>query len=194
MSLPARTLAASLNHVIHSAPWSLEALRQHAGRTAVVAIAPFEFAFSVTATGEIRAAAAEAARDVRIDLPPLAALRFAAGDSAAARVANVEGDAAFAATLRLLAQNLAWDFEEDLSKFIGDIAAHRLAAGLRGAAAWPREAGARAAQAVAEYATEEAGMLPPSAAVESWFAEVDRVRDDAERIEKRIARLESKRR
>jgi len=194
LSLPARALAASLNHVIASAPWALESLRQHSGQTAVIAITPFEFAFTVTATGEVRTARADAHRDVRIELPPVAAIRLAAGDPAGSRTANIEGDTAFAATLRLLARNLTWDFEEDLSKIIGDIAAHRLAGGLRAAAAWPREGGARIAQAAAEYATEEVGILPPRAEAEAWLAAVDQARDETERVEKRIAQLESKRR
>ncbi|MCW5624868.1 MAG: sterol-binding protein, partial [Burkholderiales bacterium] len=124
---------------------------------------------------------------------PLDALRFLAGDREVFRQATLEGDVAFAATLRHLAANLRWDYEEDLSRFIGDVAAHRAAEMLRTVVAWPREAGARMAQSGAEYITEEAGWLPPAAEVEAWLQAVDRLRDDTERLEQRIAALEARR-
>lgn len=190
----AQPVARALNHVIATAPWALEALRKHAGQTAWFAVSPLEFALTVTATGELRAAAESAEPDVRIRLSPGAAVRLAAGDAPAAQLADVEGDANFGATLRQLAQNLRWDFEEDLSRVVGDVAAHRAAGALRAAAAWPKAAGERLARASAEFATEESRLLPPRQEFEAFLADVDRVRDDAERLEKRIAQLEAKRR
>ncbi|MBA3588020.1 hypothetical protein [Methylibium sp.] len=70
---------------------------------------------------------------------------------------NVEGDAQFAADVAWLAENLRWDVEHDLSRFVGDAAAHELMRfgaalrdGLRGAARgagdlWSQRPGARAA-------------------------------------------------
>jgi ubiquinone biosynthesis accessory factor UbiJ len=193
-SLLAQALSGPLNHVIAAAPWALEALRKHSGQTAAFAVPPFEFALTVSASGEVHAAEASVEPHVRIRLSPGAAMRIAAGDASSAQLADVEGDAAFGATLRLLAQNLRWDFEEDLARVVGDIAAHRAAGMLRAAAAWPRAAGERIARASAEFATEESGMLPPRNEYEVWLADVDRVRDDTERLEKRIARLEAIRR
>lgn len=195
MSSPlAQAVAAPLNHVTASAPWAREALRKHAGETAAFSVPPFQFALTISAMGEVRAAEDGVEPDVRIQLTPGAAIRIAAGDASAAQLADVEGDAGFGATLRLLAQNLRWDFEEDLSRFVGDIAAHRAAGWLRAAAAWPRAAGERMARASAEFATEESHLLPPRNEFDVWLADVDRTRDDVERLEKRIARLEAARR
>lgn len=193
-ALLAQAVARPMNHVIASAPWAQEALRKHAGRTAAFALPPLEFALTVSASGEVHAADEDVQPDVRIRISPGAAVRILAGDASAAQLAEFDGDAAFGATLRQLAQNLRWDFEEDLSRFVGDIAAHRAAGLLRTAAAWPRATGERLARASAEYATEESGMLPPRNEFEVWLADVDRIRDDAERLEKRIAQLEAARR
>ena len=40
---------------------------------------------------------------------------------------KIEGDVQLAAELGWLAENLRWDFEEDLSRVVGDIAAHAMA-------------------------------------------------------------------
>ena len=40
---------------------------------------------------------------------------------------KIEGDVQLAAELGWLAENLRWDFEEDLSRVLGDVPAHALA-------------------------------------------------------------------
>lgn len=186
----ARAAAAAVNHVLAPADWAREALRQHAGAIAVFELPPLVLALAVMPDGQVAAAAQEAEPDVRIALTPGAAVRLAVGDASASQLARLEGDAAFGATLRHLFQNLRWDFEEDLSRFTGDIAAHRLSLLLRALARAPREAAGRMGAAAAEYATEEARVLPPRAEIEAWLAEVDRLRDDAARLEARLQRLE----
>ena len=52
-------------------------------------------------------------------------LRLAARDETAFRDVQMTGDADFAAEIAFLAKNLKWDVEEDLSKVMGDAAAHR---------------------------------------------------------------------
>ena len=44
---------------------------------------------------------------------------------------RIEGDVMLAATVAELAQKLRWDWEEDLSLLVGDLAAHRLGRALR---------------------------------------------------------------
>lgn len=188
-----RVVAAALNHVVAQAPWAQEALLKHTGSTAAFAVAPFEFALRVDATGTFQTAGDAAEPDLRVELTPGEAVRVMTGQASVAEVARIDGDAAFGATLRQLAANLRWDFEEDLSKVVGDIAAHRAAGMLRSLAAWPGMAGNRLGQAAAEFATEEAQLMPSRHEFEAWLADVDHLRDDAERLEKRIARLEAAR-
>ena len=56
----------------------------------------------------------------------------------------MQGDAEFAQEVSFLARNLTWDVEEDLSRVVGDIAAHRIVQGARQARDWGREAAQRA--------------------------------------------------
>lgn len=189
----ARVVAAALNHVVAQAPWAQQALLKHTGSTAAFAVAPFEFGLRVDATGTFQAEGDVAEPDLRIELTPGGAARVLTRQASLAEVARIDGDAAFGATLRQLAANLGWDYEEDLSKVVGDIAAHRAAGMLHSIAAWPRAAGGRLGQAAAEFATEEVQLMPSRHEFEAWLADVDRLRDAAERLEKRIARLEAAR-
>lgn len=189
MTAPARAAATAINHVLAPADWAREALRGHAGQVAQFVLPPVELALAVTPEGRVAPAASDARPDLRIALSPGDALRVLSGEASASAVARIEGDAAFGATIRHLFHNLRWDFEEDLSKLMGDIAAHRAAGALRTLAGLPGEVAARLGSAAAEYATEEARVLPPRAEVEAWMAEVDRLRDDVARLEARLARF-----
>lgn len=186
----AEAAAAAINHLLAPADWAREALRGHAGQVVVLALPPLEVALAVTPEGFAAPASLPAAPDLRIELPPAAALRALGGGATVSALSRIDGDAAFGATLRHLAHNLRWDFEEDLAKMVGDVAAHRGAALLRALARLPGATAARLSAAGAEYATEEARLLPPSAEVQAWMSEVDRLRDDLARLEARLARLD----
>ena len=186
----ARTLAAALEHVLASAPWAREALAPYGGRRLRLRSGLVEVALLVTAHGGVAAASPDTAFDLEVTLPPGAAFRLAAGDESAYAEASVEGDAEFAVVIRQLATGLRWDFEEDLSRVLGDVVAHRAANAIRATTAAARDSADRAVRAVTEYVTEEGRVTPPRAELEAWMADVDAVRDDAERLIRRVERLE----
>jgi len=179
----------ALNHVLKSAPLALERLRKHAGRTAAFHVGPLTLAFTVQTTGEVTAAVPGAARDLDVRISPFLLPRLALREEAAWREVEMQGDMEFAQEISFLARNLDWDVEEDLSKVVGDVAAHRMVGAARGAATWGREASLRLAQGAAEYWTEEAPLIASRVKVESFVREVAELRDAVERLEKRIERL-----
>ena len=178
-----------LNRLLAADEQARSALIAHVGQTAVFAIPPLEIALSVAGDGTVIPAAADTKPDLRIRLTVPSAFRVLAGDMAAAEIADVDGDAAFAATVRRLVGQLRWDVEEDLSRVVGDIAAHRIADAGRSANLWGRDAADRLSRGAAEYVTEEVRILPPRAEVESWLDDIDQLRDAVERLEKRLAAL-----
>ena len=105
------------------------------------------------------------------------------------RSAKIEGNARLAQEVMHLARHLRWDFEEDLSRLLGDAAAHTLAGALRDFAAWQADAARRMGAAFMEYALEEGRLLAPRAQCAAHAAEVARLRDALERLEQRIERL-----
>ena len=105
------------------------------------------------------------------------------------REAHVNGPADFADALGFVLRNLKWDAEEDLSKLVGDMAAHRLAGLARGVVEWQRNAATHAAENVVEYLREEKGVLPRKDDLALWSAEVDRLQSELTRLESRIKAL-----
>jgi ubiquinone biosynthesis protein UbiJ len=178
-----------LNRLLRSHPWALERLRPYAGKTVLFTSAPVSVRFRVSDTGELARADAESQPDLTIVASPSLLLRIAAGDPAASSDVQVEGDVQLAGALDYVRRNLGWDYEESLSRIVGDVVAHRIAAGVRGLDRWTRVAALNMARALAEYATHENPQVASVQALEQFNAEVDRTRDDVERLEKRIELL-----
>lgn len=179
----------AINRLLRTNSWALDKLSPHEGKSALLSCAPFALRVTVTGTGELAPAAREAVPDVTITLTPGLLLRAAARDEAAWRSARVTGDVEFAAAIDYVRCNLVWDYEEDLSRVFGDIAAHRMATAARQLDSWGRTTLLNLGQAAAEYATFERPVLASTHAVSEFNREVDTLRDDAARLEKRIALL-----
>jgi len=105
---------------------------------------------------------------------------------------RIEGDAEVAQRFRALLAEAQPDFEEELARVIGDVGARQVANFARGVLGWGRRASGSLAGSVAEYLQEEGRDLPTRTEVEEFLAGVDRLRDDAERLEARLVRLEAR--
>jgi ubiquinone biosynthesis protein UbiJ len=180
-----------VNHVLNASPLALERVRRHAGRTAAFHVGPVRFALTAQTTGEVTAAIPGAAHDLEVRISPFLLPRLAAGEEAAFREIEMHGDMELAQEVSFLARNLRWDLEEDLSRVVGDIAAHRMVALSRALSRWARDAGWRSAQGAAEYWTEEAPLIASRIKVEDFVHAVASLREDLERLEKRVRRLEA---
>ena len=183
-------VAAFLNHLLEDAPWARERLAPFAGRTTRIVLVPLpDLRFVVLADGRLAVSDAADAHLV-VTLKPAALPLLARRDEAVLREVDFSGDAELAAALQFLLRHLEWDVEEDLSRVVGDVAAHRVASSARALLAWQQEAAERAGRNVAEYLTEEAAILVPPAELARFAHDVDELRDAIERLEKRLERLE----
>jgi len=142
-----------VNHVIAGESAAVERLRPHAGRcirlqpTGWPSLLPAlpELSFVVTPAGllEWSAARPPAPPDLELTVDASNPARSVAEGLAGRRPAvGIVGDAALAADVSWLMDNLRWDAQDDLARLIGDGPAHelariggRLAAGLRDALA-----------------------------------------------------------
>ncbi|MET0029634.1 MAG: SCP2 sterol-binding domain-containing protein [Candidatus Thiodiazotropha sp.] len=106
---------------------------------------------------------------------------------------SIEGDTALAQRFGDFIAALDIDWEEQLSRLTGDVAAHEIGGLFRSVLGWGVQARATAGQNLKEYLQEELRMLPSAYEVQPFLEEVDRLRDDVERLEARIQRLESAR-
>lgn len=105
---------------------------------------------------------------------------------------RIEGDAELAQRFRELALLLRPDVEEELAWILGDTAAHQLWRAAQLVLGFGRRAADTAVRNVAEYLAHERGDLVPRAEADQFLAGVDRLREDADRLEARIALLEAR--
>jgi ubiquinone biosynthesis protein UbiJ len=184
----------ALNHLLAREAWATDRLRPFAGRRVRLRLPPLpDLALAVAETGLLERVSGDAAPDLTITLKPGALPGLLARDERLMREADVTGDTDLAVALQAVFRNLRWDVEEDLSRVVGDAAAHRAVSAGRSFVAWQRDAARRLGDNVAEYLKEESGQLPRPADVTAFGREVAEVRDAVERLEKRVARLAAKR-
>jgi len=105
---------------------------------------------------------------------------------------HIEGDAEVAQTFSELLKAARPDLEEELSRVIGDVAAHQVGNVARSVLAFGRRASVTFAQNVAEYLQEEGRDLPTRTEADEFIVGVDKLRDDVERLEARLSLLEAR--
>jgi ubiquinone biosynthesis protein UbiJ len=106
--------------------------------------------------------------------------------------AEIVGDPGVAQDFQRLLDLAKPDWEEELSRVFGDMAAHQLGNLARGLVEWGRKAADTLARDGGEYLTEESRNLPTRFEVEEFLDEVDRLREDVDRFAARLERLEKK--
>ncbi|NWB93920.1 ubiquinone biosynthesis accessory factor UbiJ [Pseudomonas agarici] len=102
---------------------------------------------------------------------------------------HLEGDSAVLLELAGVLQDLALDWEYELSRWLGPVATQLISAHLRGRAHWYRQGFASLNQNLAEYLSEESRALVGKHEAEAHFAELDQIKLDLERLEARFKRL-----
>lgn len=174
----------ALNHLLGQSGWARQKLRGFAGRHARFDMPPWRLAFRIGPEGLFEPTE-EAAVDVTVSLPaetPLVALQ---GIDRAMAEAHVTGNAEFATALSFVLKNLRWDAEEDLSKLVGDIAAHRIVGASSRMALWQKEAARNLTENLAEYLGEESRQLVPK-------RELAAFRDEVAELSARVAGLDAR--
>lgn len=183
----------ALNHLLGAEAWARDKLKPFAGQCVEFHASPLPaLRLNILDTGLLEAAAQDAAPSLVVTIGSGALPALMQGEDALMREIGVEGNADLASAVQYLFRHLRWDMEEDLSRIFGDVVAHRLVRGGGRLAAWNREAVTRLAQNFTEYWIEERPMLARPAEVRQFLADVDRLRDDVARLEKRVAALARK--
>jgi ubiquinone biosynthesis protein UbiJ len=173
---PAVAFCFVLNRLLEREAWARERLAPFAGAAVelrVPVLPPLRF--TILQGGRVEAGGGEPRLTARLkeDL----------------RGIEYSGDEKLAAEADLLVRNLRWDFEEDLSRVFGDVAAHRMAETARALGRWPLDAAGRLAEAFAAYAADESRVLLRRAELERHAARVVELRDALDRLAGRIGRL-----
>jgi ubiquinone biosynthesis protein UbiJ len=186
---PAVAFCFVLNRLLGAEPWARERLAPFAGETLELRAPPLPaLRFSILEGGT--AQASDAGPGLVMTLKPELLAALARGEEHALRAVVVEGNSRLAAEVLVLVRHLRWDAEEDLSRLVGDVAAHRIAEAGRAFAAWHLDAAQRLVAALVDYATEEKPILARRAQLDDLADSLARLRDGAARLEKRLERLD----
>jgi ubiquinone biosynthesis protein UbiJ len=186
-------VAAALSRVIGAEPWALAQLAPHAGKQVAVLLQPFTLAFTIDPKGSLVAARADApgeitAPNVKVSLTPQALFADPAQRLSHVRI---EGDAGLAHALGDVAGNVRLDVEHELAKVVGDIAAHRIATSLASAFAALKEHSGRALAFAVQRAAHDDPIITAREPFTEFAQELRGVRDQLERLGKRIERMEN---
>ena len=110
--------------------------------------------------------------------------------SAVVTPTGISGESALAEELRYLRRHLRWDVEEELSRLVGDVAAHRIGDTVRALLAWPRDSARRLTEAAADFAIDERRALVRRGELEQLAADIAALAEALAALEQRIARLD----
>jgi ubiquinone biosynthesis protein UbiJ len=181
---------AVLNHLLASEDWARCKLVPFAGKTARLQLGSgIVFLVRISEDGLLEVADANTPPTVSIILPADSPVRALTDSASLLSAATISGSADLAETLGFLYRNLRWDIEEDLSQVVGDIVARRAVQLMGRLARWQVSGARNFALSVTEYLTEEAPAIARRQDIERFCAEVDALRDDLARCEKRLERV-----
>jgi ubiquinone biosynthesis accessory factor UbiJ len=139
-------------------------------------------------------AATEREPDATVSGTPLTLLSMV-GPGARGRLRSgavtISGDAEIAQTFQDLLRAAQPEFEEELSRLVGDVTAHQIGNLLRTASGWGRKATATLAANVSEYLQEESRDLVTRTELEEFLSAVDELRESADRLQARLELLPS---
>nr|WP_089375921.1 SCP2 sterol-binding domain-containing protein [Methylobacillus rhizosphaerae]SNR93558.1 ubiquinone biosynthesis protein UbiJ [Methylobacillus rhizosphaerae] len=181
-----------LNHLLAQNSWANDVLQPFAGQHARLALPPVSAMLTVLEDGGLAVAGETADADATITTSPSLALRILAGDDTAGNSATITGDTELASALGKVLQGISWEYEEDLSRVIGDIPAHEIVKFGRHAVSEVKHQTLNMASMLTEYWQEEQPLIAKKRHIEQFVRDVDTLHEDTERLQKRIRKLEAR--
>ena len=186
--LPERSLTAAINHLLSRQPVLRHKLSMHAGKVACIDVGFIQLSLAVASDGLLESANAEPS--VTITIKPADLPQILGNIDRAFSYVSISGDADLARTISEVANGLQWEVEEDLAPWVGDIAALRIAKAGRQFIGTAKSTAQNLAENMAEYWLEENPTLLYRRAGEDFATDVARLRDDVERLSKRVEQIE----
>jgi ubiquinone biosynthesis protein UbiJ len=198
-----------INHVLAGETWASAELAKHVGKAIALEMPFGRFAVQITSSGLLEAVRhadsaeisdGEAVPPIRTTLvltissQALSTLLTSSGPirENAFKSVTIAGDADLAQLLGRLAGQLRWEYEEDLSKIIGDAPAHFAVAQGKKIASAGKAAGRDLLENAVEYLSEEKRVLLNQRDFAIHKNQLMELRDSVERLDKRIALLQQR--
>ncbi len=132
----------------------------------------------------------EGKADVAIKGRPSALLGMITAEKIGAGEIEINGNVGLAQQFQSILKNMDVDWEEYLSHFVGDITAHNVGNFLRGVSRFAMATGKTIGLDISEYLRYEKEALLDKLELDEFIQTVDKLRNDVERMQKRVERLE----
>jgi ubiquinone biosynthesis accessory factor UbiJ len=181
-----------LQHICSQNNWSREYLQPFAGKTIAFDFVLIKANIIILEDGSLALGGETHAPEASVYAPPSLLLRMMANNESAKMQIKVEGDTHLATEFSKVLQNMRWDIEEDLSHFTGDIVANKIGSATKKILQTAKQQSIDAAEMLSEYWQEEKTILAKKRHVEQFNADVDALKSDVARFEKRLQKLTKK--
>ncbi len=182
-----------INHILRGESWVCKRLQSHSGKTICVQIPPlFEMNMIIQTNGELQDTIKQEKIDATFCLLPSILPGLLAHDENAYTQIKISGDADFANELIKISKNINLNIEQDLSKIVGDIPAHRIAQAGEKVIQWHTNNINNLSQALVEYWMEEQPMLTKSTYINRFVNEVKTLQNNTDQLDQRIQSLTQK--
>lgn len=195
-ALAGRALETALNHTLSLDPETQGRLSALDGRSVQLHLRGPELALSVTVQGDrLKVGPAQDDNHLRVAATPgslLAMLVKRDDEGVAPGKVEIAGDADLARRLEKLASKFAPDFEEAFARTFGEVLGVPLARAVRQGLAHARETASHLTADTADWLRDEARVAAAPGEVEGFLDGVDDLRERADRLEARLARLEQR--
>lgn len=190
-----KTVNNAINHYLQLDPESINQLEKLEGKRVAIELQPFGKRMNVEFVDHRLELMTEttAEPDVTLKGSPLrllAAMRSKENrQKFFAEDIQIEGNAELGQQLIDLFDRLEIDWEEQLSRFTGDVPAYHVGNFMRKMTGWFRDSSESITENVSEYIHEEAGWLPTREALADLFNDIDTLRMDTDRTAARVKAL-----
>jgi len=181
-----------IQHLLAQNTWSAPLLQPFASQSVQLNFVLAKASLVILENGSLAIAGETGTPDATITIPPSLLLRLMAQDESAKLQIRVDGDTYLATALAKVLAQVRWDYEDDLSRLVGDVPANKIGEFTRQSISTVKDTAVNLAEMLSEYWQEEKPMLAKKRHVEQFNAEVDTLRADVERLEKRLAKLAKK--
>jgi len=181
-----------IQHLLAQNEWAAPMLQPFASKAVQLNFVLLKTSLVILENGSLAIAGETNVPDATITIPPSLLLRLMAKDESAKLQIKVDGDTHLATALAKVLSHVRWDYEDDLSKLTGDVSANKIGEFTRQSVSSVKDTAINLAEMLSEYWQEEKPLLAKKRHVEQFNTEVDTLRADVERIEKRLNKLTKK--
>lgn len=178
-----------LQHLMQQNSWTAPLLQPYAHQTLCLDFKVARVMLTILSHGELAVAADSAQADATIHLPPSLAMRLLRQDPLAHSLIKIEGDAALGMEVGKILSAIRWDVEDDLSRLVGDVAAYQVVQLSQQKLQQWQASAKNLGGMLAEYWQEEKPLIAKKSHIEAFNREVDRLREDTDRLQLRVDKL-----